>query len=351
MLRRVWHYFDKVVVGDTITHGISQHWRFGRPEFDYWLIRELAMFCYLRTIGADRLVAFIKKPVDERPGWRTRIRRFAKGIGVPDTALLVRALDAKATTSVERPYATGVTFKVSHPDLEEPWSVNVGHDIVKKLSSVRLRRYLLERVAEEFARYLVHDRMYARWCDAPLGSAAWGHHQLLTKTGAREPATAIFSLELPILQSIPLPALLKIRRDERDTFLRFQRRLRRAFVEANAATGKGVTAKRIADEVRHDLIEPELRLIRSRLSRAARSVAKKSAVGIVLGGLATTCGLFVGAAPPMALAAGLAVATAAASSGAAKMIDERSEVAMSDMYFLWEALSHDKRAHRKRALG
>lgn len=244
-----------------------------------------------------------------------------------------------------------ITFKVSHPDLEGPWSVNVRDSVVKKLSPARLRRHLLERVAEEFVRYLVHDRMYARWCDAPLGSAEWAHHQLLVNSGTREPATAIFNLDLPILRSIPLPVLVKIRRDEQDAFMRFRQRLRRAFVEANAVTGKSVTAKRMADEVRRDLIEPELRLIRSRLSRAARNAAKKSAVGIVLGGLATTCGLFAGAIPSIALGTGLAVATATASSGAAKLIDERSEVAMSDMYFLWQALSHDKRAHRKGALG
>jgi hypothetical protein len=350
LLTSVWHYFDKVVVGDTLTHGITSHWQFGRPEFDYWLITELGMFCFLRKIGADQLVTFIKKPIDERPGWRTRLRPFARGIKIPDATRLVRTLAAEVTTNVDGLYETGTTFKVEHPEFDGPWQVNVRRDLVKKYSAARLRRYLCERVADEFVRYLVHDRMYARWCKAPLGSAAWAHHQLLTKAQDPELATAIFSLDLPIMRSVSVPTLLKIRRDERDSFLRFQQALRRAFVEASATRGRGQAAKKIADQVRRDTIEPELRLIRNRLSRAASSVAKKSTVGIILGGLATTCGLFAGAAPAIALGAGIAVATATTSSAASRFIDDRGDVALSEMYFLWQALSHDKRAHRIRAL-
>jgi hypothetical protein len=75
-------------------------------------------------------------------------------------------------------------------------------------------------------------------------------------------------------------------------------------------------------------------------------ILEKGGVNVVAGsGLDLTCGLLAGAPTPVAVGAGVAVASAAVGTGSAKLVDERSEVTMSDMYFLWKALKHGN--HRR----
>jgi hypothetical protein len=59
-----------------------------------------------------------------------------------------------------------------------------------------------------------------------------------------------------------------------------------------------------------------------------------------MGALATTCGLLAGAAPPIALAAGVTAAVTMTGNAASKYLDEKTDVALKDMYFLWQAEKH-----------
>lgn len=99
----------------------------------------------------------------------------------------------------------------------------------------------------------------------------------------------------------------------------------------------------MAAEIKQDIIEPELRTIRKRLS-GTKSYGKASAAATMSVGVATAT---VGMLTPIHLSgplAGLAVLTAAGAS-AKTVIDEwlkaQREVKMSDMYFLWKAMPHE----------
>jgi len=56
--------------------------------------------------------------------------------------------------------------------------------------------------------------------------------------------------------------------------------------------------------------------------------------------LATKCGLMLGLGPSLADAAGVAAMAAGAGGAGAKYFDDKQAVELSDMDFLWKALSH-----------
>src|SRR5205085_4392428 len=148
-----------------------------------------------------------------------------------------------------------------------------------------------------------------------------------------------FHIELPVLQGVPIEALIKFRRDEHESFQRFQNSLRLAINERQKLT-PSVRADDIAEQIRLDVIEPELINIRDKLRAAERALAKKSAVGIFMGVLATTCGILAGVIPPASIAAGVGTMITASISAATKHIEENQQISLSNMYFLWKAVKH-----------
>ena len=82
-----------------------------------------------------------------------------------------------------------------------------------------------------------------------------------------------FALKFPTLDGIPVSTLLKIRQNERDHFCRFQSRLKR--VVSETLSGHSVASvDQFAEEIRQDVIEPELRKIKSRLNASKRVLGK-----------------------------------------------------------------------------
>ena len=89
-----------------------------------------------------------------------------------------------------------------------------------------------------------------------------------------------------------------------------------------------------------ELVRPELDKIDHRLRAAKRTLARKTAVSIGIAVLATKCGLMLGLGPGLADAAGVAAMAAGVGGAGAKYFDDKQGIELSDMYFLWKALSH-----------
>ena len=66
-----------------------------------------------------------------------------------------------------------------------------------------------------------------------------------------------------------------------------------------------------------------------------------------MGALATTCGLFSGTGPIVAVGAGVTTALAITGSAAMKHLEEKRDIELDDAYFLWKGLGH----HRHHAQG
>jgi hypothetical protein len=86
------------------------------------------------------------------------------------------------------------------------------------------------------------------------------------------------------------------------------------------------------------VIDAALNEIKRRLDAARETLVKKAGVSIGVGALATTCGLLT--ANPLMITAGVGPAIWSSVGAVHKYIEERRDVSMSDMYFLWKAQQH-----------
>jgi hypothetical protein len=335
LLRKVWHYFDCVIVADSIGHAVACHWNEHPKRYREEVAQTVGVLLYLREIGADSLLGFVEK---DRHDCELHWRRHAKEAGLQrilaaaDAMVPQLAREGKFTF---RNRKSGLGFRFEHPQLE--------HTIWGDLTSRELRRdrkiAAAQAVVRRYVAYLTTDVVTAADCESPLGTAVDVHEQLLTEGGGNIVGSAPFGLILPVLEHVPVRYLLKLRADEGDAFIRFQQSLRKAMVDRNHhATGRN--GVKLADEIRNDVIAPELDRIRARLHAAEKTLKRKASVGVFLGGFATTCGLIAGAPLPAAVAAGVAAISGVAGTAASKYLDERNEVSLSDMYFLWKAIEH-----------
>jgi hypothetical protein len=150
---------------------------------------------------------------------------------------------------------------------------------------------------------------------------------------------AVFQIDLPILEKVPTAELIKIRRENADTFDRFRHALRAAAIERLQQDPEAASAK-IAVEIRRDIVDPRLDEIRATLKSAEKLLLKKSSLGIFLGALATSCGLISGVLPPLAISAGVAATLGVVGTASSKHLETKSEISLQDMYFLWQAVGH-----------
>jgi hypothetical protein len=141
-----------------------------------------------------------------------------------------------------------------------------------------------------------------------------------------------FQLKLPVVHGIELKTLLKLRQDEKESFDRFRRALERAIAD-RLSTANADNHAALAAEVQRDVVEPALAEIHQRLETAARVMTRKAAESLVVGTFSTLCGIY---ANPV-FAAGLVPAINGLVNARHKYLDERREISLSEMFFLWRA--------------
>jgi len=337
LLRRAWHYFDRILVADGLSHEVSHHWNAKSAKLKPWLSGHLEVLLYLRSMGAENLIVFSEKPTP----CQAHLAKHADEAGLPrnldSNQKMLEDLATTAKISSQQNKMKEIEYAFSHPEFEHTvWGT------IKKpragFSDKTVKRAIARDVVKRYAAHLVSDVATAHHAGAPLGAAVWLHGQLLRES-AREttPAEIIFNLSLPVIEKVPIDVLLKIRKGDGDAFERFRDSLRKA---VTARMREGPNPTRVADEIRQDLIEPELVRVRQRLASAEEILQKKAVVGLGLGSLMTTCGLLAGAPPSLAVTGGVAALTSVVGSAGQKYIDDRREVELSDMYFLWKAGAH-----------
>jgi hypothetical protein len=115
------------------------------------------------------------------------------------------------------------------------------------------------------------------------------------------------------------------------SFERFRTSLRLAIRERleNTQTADSVS---VASEIAEDVVEPSLNDIEQRLSAAQSVLEKKSMISVGIGTASATIGLIAGM--PLLLPAGVAWALLPGQHYM-KYLEERRDIQLSDMYFLW----------------
>jgi len=343
LLRHAWHYFDRILVADGLSHEVSHHWDPRSAKLKEWLVSHIEVPLYLRSIGAEDLVVFHEKP----PPCQVHLARHAAEAGLPtaldsDQTLLGELADA-ADVRLQRKQSE-IHYAFTHPQFEHTVWGEIEGDGSSSLSDRDLRRAVAKDVVQRYVAHLSSDAAIAHQATAPLGSIVWLHGRLLRQSASRiTPAEVVFNLDLPVLNKVPIDTLLKIRRDDGDAFERFRASLRKAVTERlrEGSSDGG----RLAEDIRRDVIEPELVQVRQRLASAERALSRKALVGFGLGSIVTVCGLLAGVPAPLAVTGGIGIVTTVAATAGLKDIDERRDVSLSDMYFLWKALRHAR--HRR----
>ena len=330
LFKHVWHYFDNVVVNDVLTPLLTEDWHGSNKSLFEAILRQFSPLIYLNEIGGAEFVRFVPKSLCYK---HRETHAQEQGLG--------RVIDAKdgLIASMMR----DASFSFLTEDETKFVLMHLGEVAVEaKVGNRSAQIAKMDLASEVFNDHLVEltsDVAAAHQYDLPLGLVQSISGQMLQMSRPTSVADVVFQLELPVLDGISTIDLIRIRREQSEYFSSFRNALTRAArdrLNLHPADSSDVAA----EQIRTDVIEPELEKIRQRLASAERSLAKKTSIGLLLGALTTTCGLLFGAPTPLAGSAGVAAVVGITGTAASKHIDEVREVSLNDMYFLWKAIGH-----------
>lgn len=336
LFRRVWHYFDRIVVRDAFTPVLTQDPIKSRKDLIETLLEHLPPLLYLQEIGAEHLVYFRSKSLCYQ-----HIKQHADEQGLSELVTRRNVLRKEFRKTAEFHYskkhgqAKGI-YWIHSPELSSSRGLHV-RDYPGK-SEKQLQEKLLDEVLNQALVDLTADVTLAHYLRKPLGACVGLHGRMLTAAGHKPTfADVIVHLDLPVLDGLPIKHLLEVREREHESFIKFRDSLRLAIDERlKVSTDSQV----VANQIRQDVIDPALVNIRQRLAASERSLTKKTGVAAFLTALTTTCGLLAHAAPATLVLSSAAVISAATNSIAQKYLDERQTVSLDSMYFLWKAAEH-----------
>lgn len=340
LFRKAWHYFDRIIVDDVVAHELMVHWDQPAARLKERLLSHIEVLLYLRKIGAEDLLEFRQKPIACVTHWKLHAEEAGLSNIIDVAEALVPKLAKEASIDIHAEPKGRAHFLFKHPEFEIRYHGDIKLSGVGKKLTEATRRAVVREVLRNYIPHLTGDVVAARTSGVPLGSTIWLHNELLVaESEVALPTNVAFNIELPILQGISVDTLLAVRSDEHESFQRFRDSLRLA-IKQRIETAPSHRAKELSEQIRLDVIQPELRRIRDRLAAAERTLAKKTALGIVMGALVTTCGIFAGLPVPASIAAGCGAASTTETGAVTKYLEEKQQASLSDMYFLWEAVKH-----------
>jgi hypothetical protein len=204
-----------------------------------------------------------------------------------------------------------------------------------------LMSHFAHQLASEYMSALERDLKVAHLLKGSLGSTLWSHQRAISAMSeAPDPASVALHVSFPTLENVPINELIAIRSTNQDAFIAFRNAITRAAREMSANNG-ALNHKELSNRITLDVIEPELANLNQRLRSAKRSLTRKAATTIVLSSVGTLCAASLGLFPAAAIGAlGTAAAISNISKDVSKYIDEKREIELSDMYFIWKALNH-----------
>jgi hypothetical protein len=339
LFSHVWHYFDRIIVEDAVTHEVSAHWDDGPEQVVKWVLSHISVLLMLRELGAEELVDFREKPLP----CEVHFRKHALEAGLADVLdsldALAASLEAESAFAISQEADGSVSVRIDNPIFEHTQWTTIRAAEVRNLPSERIHGLALSAVIKTFVAHLTADVSAAHRYQVPLGAVVGIHRRLLERCDMPRVADVAFSLRLPIFEGIPVRTLLAIREQEQEHFAKFQQALKKAITEKLKIAGSE-KADVLAGEIQRDLIQASIEQIRIRLAASQRALAKKTGLGIFLGGLATTCGLLCGTQAPIAISAGVATAIAVTGAAGSGHLDQAREIELSEMYFAWRAVQH-----------
>ncbi|MDB4908082.1 MAG: hypothetical protein JWO05_2866 [Gemmatimonadetes bacterium] len=332
LFSRVWHYFDYVLIVGADARDYTEPWE-NEEAFERNILLYVQLLLYLREIGADNLVRFIVKPEVGNEEFQPQTS-FVKSAVANEKYLSLLATGGELSEVQQHNDHFHYTF--NHPLLEHTqWGVVFGDS--SALSRPRLVTLVSQAVIARFASRLSSDLDAAKVHGSALGIGIQLHAAIATTESPPSSEQVMFDLRLPTIDGIDPAALMKLRQDEHPHFAAFRNALRLAAKERLTNTSSTTD---IAREIERDVIGPALTDLQRRLQEAERVLAKKAALRIGMGALATTCGVV--SANPLLVTAG--VGTVLSALGPLDShADARKDAILDDMYFLFRASKGKRR--------
>lgn len=337
LFSRVLHYFDRVVVVGPAAHLYATHLDVidDTATIVERLLTDIRLLLYIREIGAEDLFLFRQK----RPPCEEHLEKHLEEVGLdlhsmlPDR--LIESVMWKADIDIEDGHDS-LEYAFNHPDFEH--TVWGGLARSNRRSKMQMVRDVTKSVLRRYLASLASDLYTSKVLRSPLGSSVQLHGQFLRGVNQRPDHNGIaFEMRLPILENVSPKVLVRIRQDEQEHFKKFRESLRLA-INQRLANSSNLDAASIAHEIQNDLINPSLADIELRLSAARNALAKKAGLSVLIGGLATTCGVLTG--NQFLVAAGSAPTVGYTISAGQKYIEEKRDISLSEMYFLWQVQNH-----------
>lgn len=339
LFNMVWHYFDQIVVeglpASEVVWAVQSASNQTFLRFQSDLQEAIYTLLYLRKIGAEHYLVFRQKP-DRLCREHTHSHAATHGITTFTNEQLrrnaVNRLLAQSDITT-RLVPGGWHYTLRHTDLDEPISGLIGR---QRRRSQPSKRAVAQEVLERHCRAMIGDVEISRSLQLPLANSvetSWLPFPSANNEGSSSDDVAVaLKLRFPVLQGVSALEVIRMREEESAHFECFRSSLRRAIREQLSRLGNG-SPQVIADAVIAEHVTPALADIEARLAAKQRAAGKKTAMQMSVGGAMTTVGLLSGM-PPL-VAAGVTV-LATSPVHAMKYMDDKSDIELADMYFLWQ---------------
>ncbi len=341
-----WHYFDEVIVEGLSARRYMKMISNNDDDLARGRVRaHCILLLHLRKIGALDSVVFRQKP--------DPCVRHGDDASILEDAGLKRILDDRM--SIVEILAEGTLHDIEdhyfwagdghfHYVYEHPLVGVVRGGIEGSPAGYEvgeLKRLISSNIFDLYATYAAADVAIASECSAPLATMSPILESILGGSGSK---TAVdtrslvndvaIEIGLPILHGVSASDLLKIREDESDAFERFRVALRTVINEVVKKSDQSVNPSGAAVSIVEEFLIPALHDIDQRLGVARKALTRKSVANVSVGATAVVAGLIAGI--PLLLPAGIALGMAVPGANLAKYLEEKGQVELSDMYFLWK---------------
>lgn len=345
LFRRVWHYFDEIVVEGLSPYNAVKIIQSGWEGATELIETHARLLLHIREIGAEDLLIFRQKPPACALHYKQHLKETNLG-GLLDNAFwLIDQLAQQGRLLELRPHDDHWHYTFDHPMLEHRQWGSFRSEEGSSDPATDPDRAVAEAIFKQYSAHLVSDVRTAKYVSSPLAASVSLHGEVLAQPKADvTEAEVALNLSLPVLEGVPAAELVKVRKDEAMSFERFRHSLRVAIRERLSNVQASSSAE-MASSVVDDVINPALNDIQQRLGAAQDLLTRKSMVSLAVGSISTTIGLIAGI--PLLLPAGAAWALLPGHHYM-KYLEEKREIQLSDMYFLWrqeQAVSH--RGHRR----
>ncbi|MFE9060084.1 hypothetical protein [Streptomyces violaceusniger] len=332
----VWHYFDKIVVegpnAHSFAHALENAKKKDRPLLFMNLWQDVSLLTYLREIGAEDYLVFQDKPSGfcERHG-----QKYAQefGLDLDESSRAELAESIKCEASIKIVWRRGHwSYHVSHPAFPESFNGTFPSGRGKKKPT---KLQVAERVVSRSSAALLCDLALSKRLKLPLAQ----EFSFLWSKGSRATSEATvqdvaLSLPLPVMDGLPAADVIRLRKDEKPHFERFQHALTEAIRE-QVQRAESASLQEISKSVSEEFIRPALADIERSLKEAKKTLSVKSGLTVSVGSATATVGML--SSVPLIVAAGVGAAVSLTLTGANKFLDDKKDVKMSDVYFLWKA--------------